>query len=87
MKKLLQEGKGDGFNSGNLDVRSPAGDQDDLCRRYNRLVLRLAQTAALKCGDSPARALVATQIWDESRTLLSHPTRWEPRRTLYFFEP
>ena len=46
MKKLLQDGKGDGFDCGDLDVRGPAGSQDDLCRHYNRLVMRLAQTAA-----------------------------------------
>jgi hypothetical protein len=87
MKKQLLEGKGDGFNCGNLDVRGPAGAQDDLCRRYNRLVILLAQTAALKCDDSPQKAMVAKHIWDESRSILRRPTRWEPRRTLYFFEP
>ncbi len=87
IKKLLQEGKGDGFDCGNLDVRSPAGSQDDLCRHYNRLVIRLAQTAALKCGDSPEKAIVAKYIWDQSRAVLRQPTRWESRRTLYFFEP
>jgi hypothetical protein len=87
MKKLLEEGKGDGFDCGALDVRGAAGSQDDLCRHYNRLVLRLAQTAALKCGDSPAKAMVAKHIWDQSRAVLRQPTRWESRRTLYFFEP
>jgi hypothetical protein len=87
MRSLLREGKGDGFNCGDLDVRGPAGSQDDLCRRYNRLTLRLAQTAALKCGDSPEKAIVAKVVWDESRSILRQPTRWEPRRTLYFFEP
>jgi hypothetical protein len=87
MKKLLQEGKGDGFDCGNLDVRGPAGAQDDLCRRYNRVVMRLMQTAALKCGDSPAKAVIAIYIWDQSRAVLQQPTRWESRRTLYFFEP
>ena len=53
MKNLLREGKGDGFDCGALDVRSPAGAQDDLCRRDNRMVLRLTQTAALNCGSSP----------------------------------
>ena len=86
-KKLLQEGKGDGFECGALDVRSPAGAQDDLCRRYNRLVMRLVQTAALKCGDSSEKAALAKHIWDESRKVLRQPTRWESRRNLYFFEP
>jgi hypothetical protein len=87
MKKLLKEGKGDGFVCGALDVRSPAGAQDDLCRRYNRLVMRLSQTAALNCGDSPEKAEAAKHIWDESRRVLRQPTRWESRRNLYFFEP
>jgi hypothetical protein len=87
MKNLLKEGNGDGFNCGSLDVRSPAGAQDDLCRRYNRVVMRLVQTAALKCGDSPEKAAVAKHIWDESRKVLRQPTRWESRRNLYFFEP
>jgi len=87
MKKLLLAGKGDGFDCGNLDVRDTAGDQDDVCRHDNRLVLRLCQTAALQCGDSPQKALIAQHIWEQSRTLLRRPVRWEPRRTLYFFEP
>jgi hypothetical protein len=87
MKTLLKEGKGDGFNCGSLDVRDTAGSQDDLCRRYNRLVLRLTQTAALKCGDSREKAVIAKYIWDQSRQVLRRPTRWESRRTLYFFEP
>lgn len=87
MKAQLREGAGDGFNCGNLDVRSTAGDQDDLCRRYNRFVIKLAQTAASRCGDSPAKAEIATYLWDQSRAVLRRPTRWEPRRTLYFFEP
>jgi hypothetical protein len=87
MKKLLLEGTDDGFNCGSLDVRGPAGAQDDLCRRYNRQVMRLFQTAALKCGDSPEKATIAKHIWDESRMVLRQPTRWESRRTLYFFEP
>jgi hypothetical protein len=87
MKKLLQEGKGDGFECGNLDVRDTAGAQDDLCRRYNRQVLRLMQTAALDCGDSAEKAVIAKYIWDQSRAVLRLPTRWESRRTLYFFEP
>ena len=87
MKKLLEEGSGDGFDCGNLDVRGPAGAQDNVCRRYNRLVMRLFQTAALKCGDSPEKAAIAKHIWDESRKVLRQPTRWESRRTLYFFEP
>ncbi|MEI2722978.1 MAG: hypothetical protein V9H26_05385 [Verrucomicrobiota bacterium] len=86
-KRLLTAGKGDGFDCDRLDVRSPAGAQDDLCRRYNRLVMRLAQTAALKCGASPEQAALAKHVWDESRKVLRQPTRWEPRRTLYFFEP
>ncbi|HVV73254.1 MAG TPA: hypothetical protein VHI52_17410, partial [Verrucomicrobiae bacterium] len=45
MKVLLKEGKGDGFNCGDLDVRGTAGSQDDLCRRYNRVVMSLVQTA------------------------------------------
>lgn len=87
MKKLLEEGKGDGFDCGSLDVRSPAGAQDDLCRRYNRAVLRLEQTAALGCDESAEKAAIAKYIWDQSRAVLRQPTRWEPRRTLYFFEP
>jgi len=87
MKVLLRQGEGDGFNCGNLDVRNPAGAQDDLCRRYNRVVIKLAQTAALKCGDSPQKAVIATHLWNESRAVLRRPTRWESRRTLYFFEP
>ena len=87
IKKLLEEGKGDGFDCGKLDVRSPAGAQDDLCRRYNRVVIRLFQTSALTCGDSPEKAAIAKHIWDESRKVLRQPTRWESRRTLYFFEP
>lgn len=86
MKKLLLEGKGDGFDCGNLDVRGTAGSQDDICRRYNRLVMRLSQTAAAKCGDSPQKALIAKYIWDQSRAVLRQPTRWESRRTVYFFE-
>lgn len=87
MKELLRQGKGDGFNCGDLDVRGPAGAQDDLCRRYNRYVMKLTQTAAAQCGDSPAKAAIATYIWQQSRGILRRPTRWEPRRTLYFFEP
>jgi hypothetical protein len=87
MKKRLQEGRGDGFDCGDLDVRGPAGSQDDLCRRYNRQVLRLVETAALKCGDSPQKAAIAKDIWYQSRAVLRQPTRWESRRTLYFFEP
>jgi hypothetical protein len=87
MKKRLQEGTADGFDCAELDVRNTAGSQDDLCRRYNRLVLRLAQTAAFKCGDSPEKAVIAKYVWDQSRAVLRQPTRWEPRRTLYFFEP
>lgn len=87
MKQLLRAGQGDGFDCGTLDVRGPAGAQDDLCRRNNRLVLRLIETAALQCGDSTDRAMIATHVWDVSREVLRNPTRWEPRRTLYFFEP
>ncbi|HEY3855904.1 MAG TPA: carbohydrate binding domain-containing protein [Verrucomicrobiae bacterium] len=87
MKKELLAGKGDGYNCGNLDVRPTAGDQDDLCRHYNRLVMRLTQTAALDCGDSPEKAMVAKHIWEQSRLILRRPVRWESRRTLYFFEP
>ena len=87
MKLLLKEGKEDGFSCGNLDVRGPAGAQDDLCRRYNRLVMRLFQTAALKCGDSSDQAALAKHVWEQSRQVLRQPTRWESRRTLYFFEP
>jgi hypothetical protein len=87
MKSLLREGKGDGFNCGDLDVRNTAGSQDDLCRRYNRFAIKIAQTAALKCGDSPEKATIATHLWEMSRLVLRQPTRWEPRRTLYFFEP
>jgi hypothetical protein len=87
MKALLREGKGDGFECGKLDVRDTAGSQDDLCRRYNRLVLRLTQTAASKCGDSEEKAVIAKYVWDQSRNVVRRPTRWESRRTLYFFEP
>ena len=87
MKKRLLEGTGDGFDLGGLDCRTAAGSQDDLCRHCNRLVMRLVQTAALKCGDSPEKVAVAKHIWDESRAILRQPTRWESRRTLYFFEP
>ncbi len=87
MKALLREGQGDGFDCGKLDVRNTAGAQDDLCRRYNRYVIKLTQTASLKCGDSPQKAAIATYIWSQSRQILRQPTRWEPRRTLYFFEP
>ncbi|HTL17286.1 MAG TPA: carbohydrate binding domain-containing protein, partial [Patescibacteria group bacterium] len=87
MKNRIREGQTNGFDCAELDVRSPAGAQDDLCRRYNRLVMRLTQTAALKCGDSAEKAAVANYIWEQSRAILREPTRWEPRRTLYFFEP
>ena len=87
IKKVLLEKDGDGFSFGNLDCRSTAGSQDDLCRHYNRFVMRLVQTAALNCGDSPQKAIVAKHLWDESRIMLRQPTRWESRRTLYFFEP
>ena len=87
MKKILLEGKGDGFDCGSLDVRGTAGAQDDLCRRYNRLVLKLAQVAAQNCGDSVENATIAKHVWGASRKVLRLPTRWEPRRTLYFFEP
>jgi hypothetical protein len=83
----LEQGKGDGFDCGNLDVRSVAGEQDDLCRRLNRLVLYLQQTAALQGTDSPAKAAIAQHLWVQSRAILRQPTRWEPRRTLYFCEP
>jgi hypothetical protein len=87
MKVQLQQGKGDGYDCGNLDVRGPAGAQDDLCRRFNRAILRLEQTAALQCDGSTEKAAIAKYIWDQSRAVLRRPTRWEPRRTLYFFEP
>jgi hypothetical protein len=87
IKALLLDGIGDGFSFGNLDCRNTAGSQDDLCRHYNRFVMRLVQTAALKGGDSPQKAIIAKHLWDESRAMLRQPTRWESRRTLYFFEP
>jgi hypothetical protein len=87
MKKQLKADQGDGFDCGSLDVRGPAGTQDDLCRRYNRLVLRLCETAVLNCGNSDDSAAIATHVWRQSRQVLREPTRWEPRRTLYFFEP
>jgi len=87
MKELLLAGQGDGFDCGKLDVRNTAGEQDDLCRRYNRLVLRLEQTAALQCGDSPEKARIAKHVWDQARLIVRQPVRWEARRTLYFFEP
>ncbi len=87
MKKRLLEETGNRFDFGDLDCRTAAGWQDDLCRRCNRFVMRLMQTAALKCGDSPQKALIAKHIWDEARAVLRQPTRWESRRTLYFFEP
>jgi hypothetical protein len=87
IKKRLLEETGDGFQFGDLDCRNTAGSQDDMCRHCNRLVVRLVQTAALRCGDSPQKALIAKHIWDESRAVLRQPTRWESRRTLYFSEP
>jgi hypothetical protein len=50
-------------------------------------VLRLAQTAALNCGDSPEKAVIAQHIWEQARLIMRRPVRWEARRTLYFFEP
>jgi hypothetical protein len=87
MKKRLVDEPGDGFNLGQQDCTTAASWQDDLTRRYNRFVMRLMQTAALKCGDSPQKALIAKHMWDESRAVLRQPVRWEARRTLYFFEP
>jgi hypothetical protein len=87
MIQLLKEGRGDGFDCGNLDVRGPAGEQDDLCRRDSRLVLQLMQRAAMQCADSPDKAVVAKHVFDQARQILRQPTRWEPRRTLYFSEP
>ena len=87
MKVRLEQGQTNGFDCAELDVRGTAGEQDDLCRRYNRLVMRLTQTAAAKCGDSPEKAAVAGRIWEQARAVLREPTRWESRRTLYFFEP
>gem|GEM_PF-1111610 len=87
IKKLLLEGTNDGFDFGKLDCRPTAGSQDDLCRHYNRFVMRLVQTAAQKCGDSSQKAAIARHIWDESRVILREPTRWESRRTLCFIEP
>jgi hypothetical protein len=87
MKERLEQGQTNGFDCAELDVRGPAGEQDDLCRRYNRLVMRLTQTAASKCGDSAEKAAVAAYVWAQSRAVLRQPTRWESRRTLYFFEP
>jgi len=87
MKKRLLEGTGDGLVLGDLDCEIAAGWQDDLSRRCNRMVMRLTQTAALNCRDSPEKAVIAKHIWDESRAVLRQPTRWESRRTLYFFEP
>ena len=87
IKKLLLGGTNDGFDFGKLDCRPTAGSQDDLCRHYNRFVMRLVQTAAQKCGDSPQKAAIARHIWDESRAILREPTRWESRRTLCFIEP
>ncbi len=87
IKKLLRAGQGDGLEFARFDVRGIAGEQDDLCRHYNRLVMSLMQTAALKCGDSPEKAVMAKNIWDQSRKVLRRPSRWESRRTLYFFEP
>jgi hypothetical protein len=87
MIQLLKDGKGDGFDCGTLDVRGPAGAQDDLCRRQNRSVLRLMQTAALRGADSPQKAVIAKNVIDRAKEMLRQPTRWEPRRTLYFSEP
>ena len=87
IKKLLLEGTSDGFTFGDLDCRPTAGSQDDLCRHYNRFVMRLVQTAASKCGDSAQKAAIAKHLWDQSRDILQRPTRWESRRTLYFVEP
>ena len=87
MKKRLLVETNNGFNLGELDCKTAAGWQDDLCRRCNRFVMRVAQQAALNCGDSPQKAIIAKHIWDESRAVLRQPTRWESRRSLYFFEP
>jgi hypothetical protein len=87
IKKLLLEGTNDGFEFGKLDCRNTAGSQDDLCRHYNRFVMRLVQTAAAKCGDSPEKAAIAKHLWDQSREILQRPTRWESRRALDFIEP
>ena len=87
IKKLLLEGTNDGFDFGKLDCRNTAGSQDDLCRHYNRFVMRLVQTAAAKCGDSPEKAAIAKHLWDQSREILQRPTRWESRRALDFIEP
>lgn len=87
VKEQMLNGTGDGFKFGNLDCRDRAGEQDDLCRRNHRFVMRLVQTAAQKCGDDPKKAKIAQQLWIESRAILKQPTRWEPRRTLYFLEP
>jgi len=51
------------------------------------LAMWLEETAALKCGDAPQKAVIARHIWEQSRAVLRQPTRWEPRRTLYFSEP
>jgi hypothetical protein len=56
VKEQMLTGTGDGFKFGNLDCRDRAGEQDDLCRRNNRFVMRLAQVAAQKCGDDPQKA-------------------------------
>jgi hypothetical protein len=75
VKNLLLGGTSDGFYFGNLDCRNTAGAQDDMCRHCNRFVMRLVQIAAPKCGDSPQKAKIAKQIWDESRAVLRQPTR------------
>jgi len=87
MKKRIMNNRNDGFNCADLDVRDTAGDQDDACRRCNRIVLRMLQTAAAQCGDSAEKAAIVNYLWSESRKVLREPTRWESRRTLYFFEP
>jgi len=86
IKKLLLEGTNDGFEFGKLDCRNTAGSQDDLCRHYNRFVMRLVQTATAKCGDSRKSRDCQTPL-DQSREILQRPTRWESRRTLDFVEP
>lgn len=87
MKQRITSNRNDGFDCADLDVRGTAGDQDDACRRCNRIVLRMLQTAAVQCGNSPEKAAIVNYLWTECRKVLREPTRWESRRTLYFFEP
>ena len=90
IKKLSQEkAKAMDWTSRGLMCKgtSPVRRTIYASKRLQPLVMQLIQTAALKCGDSPEKAVMAKHIWDQSRNILRQPSRWESRRTLYFFEP